>query len=198
MKKTHHVIIVPGLSGSSPLLEWWMQRWESFGFTIHIFEPHWYHKQEHFQPKLKKLVTLIDALSNKNAYVSLLGISAGGSAIINAFAERKSKIHRVINLCGRLRAGENVFPSLDIAASRSQSFKESVLLCEQKQKTFSPKDLAKIMTVRPLWDETVPLSSSDLKGATNIQIISIEHMLSICLALTIYKKPLIDFLKTAE
>ncbi len=51
------------------------------------------------------------------------------------------------------------------------------------------------MTVRAmLGDELVPSDTTLLKDAYNIQVPTIEHMLSIAASLTIFSKRLIDFL----
>ena len=75
---------------------------------------------------------MIDEIVNNADRISLIGTSAGGSAAVNAFMERKSKIHRVINICGRLRVGPTTgFRSFDSKTKSSPAFTESVRLCER-------------------------------------------------------------------
>ena len=51
------------------------------------------------------------------------------------------------------------------------------------------------MTVRAMFgDELVPSETTIIKGALNTKVPTPEHMLSTASALTIFSKPLIDFL----
>ncbi len=195
MNKEHSLIVVPGLGGKNPYLKKVVNSWNKYGIKSYIHDVDWRDRKESFKTKLKKLVNQIDKLSKKGN-VSLLGTSAGGSAVLNAFSERKSKVHKIINVCGRLRKGINVFPSLDLAAITSPSFKESVLNCETVQKRFNSTDRKKIQTIRSLFDQSVPISTMTIEGVRNERVFSVEHGLSISLAMTIYSKTIINFLKS--
>jgi len=125
-----------------------------------------------------------------------VGTSAGGSMVINACMKRKIKIHRVINVCGRVKEGDNVFPSLEIAARDFTAFIESVRQCEENLQHISSKDKTKIMTVSPWpFDGIVPMSCIPIVGAVNITLPVPFHMLGIGAALSFFRKPLIAFIK---
>jgi hypothetical protein len=190
----HIVIVVPGLGDNkgkfSALAPLW-KKWYGIELVVHLFP--WYGK-ESFETRLQRLVQKIDTLSDQGYTVSLMGTSAGGSAVMNAYGLRKHKIHRVVNVCGRLRRGERVLPTLEIAAIKSATFKESVLACESLLATLSPHDLRKIMTVRSFYDELVPTATIPVDGAHNIRILSVEHIISILLALTAYSSSVASFL----
>lgn len=192
--KEHHIIFVPGLNGSKPLFDKAAESWGRFGFIPHSHQMVW-KDNKHFKPKLKNLLGEIDKLLGKDGVVSLVGTSAGGSMALNAFYERQRSIHKVVSICGRLRAGQNVCPTLKWAARESVSLQESVNLCEKNQAKLTPLSLKKVMTLHPVFDEVVPISTTILRGAKNIQIPFIEHVLSISLAMTVFTKPIVDFLK---
>lgn len=192
--KKHSLIVVPGLGGENPFLRTIVNSWRRYGITAYIHDVNWRGEEKVFKPKLKRLVNQVDKLS-KNGKVSLLGTSAGGSAVLNTFYGRQNKIYKVVNVCGRLREGVDVYPTLDVAAETSPAFKESVLLCEKVQEKLSEKDRKKVLTIRSLFDEIVPISTITLEGSRNDKIFSVEHMFSIALAMTIYSRKLISFLK---
>ncbi|MFA5135931.1 MAG: hypothetical protein WC489_00885 [Patescibacteria group bacterium] len=193
----HAVILIPGLSDNANNLQFVTNNWEQkHDITPYVHVVPWTSNTENFDAKLERLIHKIDILSEKKHRVSLIGTSAGGSCVINAFCKRRSQIHKVVNVCGRLKKGTHVFPSLDFACRRSPSFKDSVLLCEKNIETLSTKDKQKIMTVSSLFDEAVPLSLMSINGAYNIRIISLEHAISIALALTLYSQKITDFLLT--
>lgn len=188
----HILIVVPGLGDNYRFYEWAMKDWENnYNITPFFYKVGW--NTSRVEIKLKEFLHQIDSQTKQNR-VSLMGLSAGGSFVINAFSLCRNKIYKVINNCGRLREGKNVFPSLTLAAKGYPAFKESVLLCEQNQKHISSKDRKKIMTIRPFFDEIVPSSTTDLEGAITIQIPSIQHMVSMGLSVTLFRKRIIDFL----
>ena len=193
MSKEHSLIVVPGLGGENQMLKMIVDSWSKHGINGYIHDAGWRGNEETFQTKLEKLINQVDKLSIKGK-VSLLGTSAGGSAVINTFNERKNKIYKVVNVCGRLRTGFDVYPTLETASRSSISFKQSVLLCEKVQRSFNEEDRKKVITIRPLFDKTVPISTMTIVGARNERIISVGHVFSIALAMTLYSKKVINFL----
>src|SRR3989344_6448696 len=110
--RAHHVLIVPGLNDHLQYSKYvWAAKvfWKRQGVVPHVVQMNWMNADKKFASRLKQLTGLIDGLSLGKNLVSLVGFSAGGSAVINAFSQRKRKIHRVVNSCGRMRAGKNVF-----------------------------------------------------------------------------------------
>lgn len=191
-----HIILVPGLADRVT----WMKRltasWTKYGVTIHVHAAPWSDKKN-FHEKFISLLALIDDLSKKkNSRVSLIGISAGGSMVINAFYERRTEIHKVINICGRLRILQHLIRPFSLASKNSPAFRESVLLAEGRIQKLRAKEKKKIMTIRGLYDETVPISTTPIEGATNIQIPFFFHIPIIGSALTLYKKIIINFIVT--
>ncbi|MEK7543777.1 MAG: hypothetical protein AAB557_02840 [Patescibacteria group bacterium] len=196
MSLKHKVILIPGLGDRTRLLEWAVGHWRRYGLEPIVYAVGWRDEENAFRPKLKKLVALIDQIVKNGDKVSFVGTSAGGSAALNAFMQRKSKIYKVINVCGRLRVGPTTgFLSFDSKTKSSPAFAESVRLCERGIAQLSLPDRRKIMTMRAMFgDELVPPETAVIDGALNIQIPIGEHMLSIGAALTIFSKPLITYL----
>jgi len=128
---------------------------------------------------------------------AFLGTSAGASAVLNAFFARRDDIRSVVSVCGRLRAGDGVYPSLDQSRNRLL-FKPSVLCCDEGISRLTPADTAKILTIRPLFDELVPVTTMTIAGATNRRILAVEHMVGIYLALSVYARLIVDFLARVE
>ena len=132
-----------------------------------VYSVGWRDGENEFLPKLKRLMGLIDKLVGKGNVVSLLGTSAGGSAVLNAFIERKNVVHKIINVSGRLRTGP-------VTGFRSLNQKQhqvlrlhTIRLFEAREETLSAVDRRKIMTVRALFgDELVPSETTILQGHT--------------------------------
>lgn len=193
-ERNHYVIIIPGLGDNVKLTTLGTNHWRNHGFIPLVHSVGWHDDVNEFVPKLNKIVDLIDSLPNK---VSLVGCSAGGSAVINAYSSRKGKIHKVVNVCGRIRIGKiDGFRGFTKKTASSQAFAQSVKLSDNNLKTFNKQDLSKIMTVSAMFgDQLVPKDTSYLEGAYNYDIPTGEHVLSISMALTLYSKNILNFLK---
>jgi len=116
--KEHSVIVVSGLSDETKKLEWATNHWQRHGLKPLVYSMGWQNNETDFQPKLERLTATVDRLADKGDTVSLVGISAGGSAVINAFFERRDIIHKIVNICGRLTVGpQSGFRSFDSKSS---------------------------------------------------------------------------------
>ncbi|MEI6462560.1 MAG: hypothetical protein WCO33_02725 [bacterium] len=203
MAQTHIVIFVPGLgdevnSSQVRRLIWATNRWKKHGVEPVVYLIDWYSNQREFKPKLKKLLREIDKYSKKGYKVSLVGCSAGGSAVLNAFIERRESICKVIDVCGRLRKGiQKGFRSFESRTYKSQAFAEAVEGFENREYLLSSEDRKRIMTIRPLLgDELVPASTNILNGANNITVPLFEHGISIFASLTVFSKNIIKFIES--
>lgn len=197
MDAEHYVICVPGLGNEDWIFHRATKNWQrDFELTPVVINVHWRTRENGLNEKLGRVTDTIDKLSGKNNRISLLGVSASGSLMINAYAQRKDKVHKVINNCGRVRPGGSLWLPFERVVAGTASFRESIFLAEQNINSFSPADRTKILTARALFDEVVPADQTPIEGATNIVLPMIEHSLAIYSALTFLKKPLIEFLTT--
>lgn len=191
----HYVVIIPGLGDESTKIRLATYHWRLLGLTPIVHRIWWKNHGNHFAPKLGRLVTLIDKLSKGGNKVSLVGTSAGGSAVLNAFVKKKNKISKTVSVCGALKKSrEKGFRSFEKRTAESPAFGESITMFEKLEPSLTKKDRKQIMTIRALFDELVPGNCAQVKGADNRQIFSAEHVFSIWMSLSFYK-PLTDFLK---
>ncbi|MFZ2025417.1 MAG: hypothetical protein WAV51_03985 [Microgenomates group bacterium] len=192
----HKIIIIPGLGDESIHLRLITRHWKRFGLDTVVYPVGWFDEEKQFMPKLNRLLKLVDGFVKDGHTVSLIGNSAGGSAVLNIFAARKDVIHRVINICGRVRTGTTKgFRSFENRTSSSPAFAQSIKMAEEAEKSFTAKDRVKIMTIHPIFDELVPDDTLTIQGATNIQIPMVFHSPGILSALTIFSKLITLFLE---
>lgn len=178
------IILLPGLGEHLSITRFATRDWNK-RYGVNVVIPHigWY-DQESLKPKIQRLDTLIDDLHNAGP-LALIGLSAGGSLAFNLFFTHQNQISQAINVCGRLRTGNpgRTMRSLEHASKRSLSFRESVLLFEQRENSLSKRDRERLMTIRPFFgDEVVPPETVALPGAHNTVVYSGEHVLSIGLS----------------
>lgn len=193
----HKVIFVPGLGDYNKNLPYLEKLWRKDGIDIEAFDSSWKNKTEIFEEKLARLTKRIDTLSKTGEKISLIGTSAGGSLVINAYGATKTKIHRLITVSARLLEGRKVFPPLSLAASGYPAFKDAVLSSEALLPTFTHTDKEKILTTQSLfWDEIVPISTMSISGVRKIKIPVPFHRYSIAATVTVYRKHLINFIQS--
>jgi hypothetical protein len=193
----HIVIIIPGLGDQVKQLKLITAHFRNHGFELIVHNIGWNDFDADFAPKLEELVNLIDTCTRSGNRVSLIGTSAGGSAVLNAFSQRKKEVYKVISVSGLLRPSEEKgWRSYEARTKSSKPFAQSVKLFASREKTLSGQDRKRIMTTYPLFgDELVAPDAAIMPGATNITIPSAEHVISIALTLTLFSKPIFEFLK---
>lgn len=195
MSRVHHVIIGPGLDGRTGGIALLTRNWKrKYGLIPEIVQITW-KDNEHLNPKLQKVLNLIDKFVKNGDKVSLVGCSASGSLMLNTFIKRRNVVYKVVNLGGFLREGNaRGLRSFKIRSAKSLAFRQSVLLFEKQEHALSMNDKKKILTLRPLYDELVLRDTVVVDGALNKTVPIIEHVLGISAALLLYE-PLIKFLK---
>ncbi len=150
---------------------------------------------EPLDPKLSRVAELIDRFSGEGARVDLVGCSASGPLMLLAFMARKDAVSRVVNVGGFLRPGSRQgFRSFSKRSAKSPAFREAVLRCAELEPSLTAVDRAKILTVRPVFDELVPPETVTVPQATNLTVPMPEHVLGIGLTLIKYD-PVIRFLQ---
>ncbi len=188
------VIILPGLGDHMDHAEWATRNWPRIGLQPIVCSMGW-RNGEHFATKFEKLLALVDEHFRNGNPISVIGLSAGGSAALNLFAARSDRVKYAISICGRLRQGDEF--SFRKRTRTSPAFAESVLLFEQQEKMLSEEQRKKIMTVRARFgDELVPADTATVRGAQNVTIPTIEHSLTIYLALDPFSKIITDYVKS--
>lgn len=194
-------IVIPGLGDGrkdlSAVAKWWQNNnnWKiKYGIETNVIAFGWADSPQTLNNKLIDLNILIDNYYKANYKITLIGTSAGASAVFNAYYESRNKVGKLINVCGRLREGVNVTPTLDQASRRYPLFKESVKKCEAKLNSLNREDLDKVLTVRAVFDEVVPSNTVILEGATNIVVSSVEHVLTIGLVMSVFSNRVARFI----
>lgn len=193
--KQHHVIYLPGLGdqrtwGQSVIVKCW----QIFGITTHYQKIGWANNGP-FELKLKAVVDKIDFLSSQGFLVSLVGVSAGASAALNAYAARKGKISSVVFISGKILDPKGVNPRY---FKLNPAFKESLYLSDTNTGKLSNEDKQKMLYIHALSDSTVPPYSNKPDGVRSKTVAVFGHILGIFVALTFYSRVITDFIKSAH
>jgi len=189
---THHVIYVPGLGDHRTRAQRLAPKyWQIFGVKGHVFVMHWRDK-EAFAPKLTRLLAMIDGLTKDGDQVSLVGTSAGASAVLVAYAARLDKVTGVVCICGKINHPETISPSRFI---ENPAFKESLAELQKVLPKLGLKERERIMSIHPISDNLVPPADTIIPGAREGVVPTFGHSFSIGLTLVFAAPSMMSFLK---
>lgn len=193
-KRRHAVIYVPGLGDSRIAGQSFaVGLWKFQGIEPHLFQVNWA-DGEQFGPKLERLLALIDKLRKEGKNVSLVGASAGGSFVVNAYARRKQSLHGMVGICGKLQA--HGFHSVhDMYYRRNPAFFQSMERLEASENELSNAQRQRILSLHPIFDESVPITETKLPGAKHGMMPTAGHFAGIAYGLTLGSFRIMRFLR---
>ncbi len=193
MKRSHTIIYITGLGDRKPSLQRWaIKLWKIFGnVSPELFQNNWGDKRP-FKEKRNRLLARIDELVAQGHRVSLVGTSAGASMALTAFALRKKDISGVVCVCGKINRPDTVSRAYYAA---NPAFEESMSQLNDRLRELSTDDKRKILSIHPLYDQTVPVTDTYIKGVKSRRIPTVFHVPSIALCLTVFSFVIIKFLK---
>lgn len=194
MSERHHAIVVPGLGDDVSLMGLYVRSWpQKYGIETHIHNAHWQDKSESYEDKLARLLEEVDDVSREDDIVSLVGVSAGGSHSFNCFNHRKTLVNKAINVCGCLRLREEV-RSLRTRSERYPAHMESVRMVLKEGRNLLGGNIRRVMSLTPIYDEIVPVSTAEIMGRNNIRMRSLLHVPSIFIAFNFYSRTMANFI----
>jgi dienelactone hydrolase len=187
-----HVIYVPGLgdrkvTGQQKAIN----IWRHYGVDPELFQMNWGNK-EPWEPKFERLLVRIDELINDGKQIGLVGVSAGASAVINAYAARKDHIVGVVCIAGKINRPETIGQHY---LRNSPALLTSVQNCIGSLQLLTDSDRQHILTRYAVFDGTVFTHDSRIPGAHNRMWSTIAHVPTIAVQLTIGAPSFLKFLK---
>ena len=190
----HHVVYVPGLGDQRPYGQsFLLHLWRPFGLTPHYHALGWA-DGEPFTPKLERLIAKIDSLKSAGNKVSLVGVSAGASAVLTAYSQRLDDVTGVVCISGKIQNPGKINERYFI---KNPAFKDSVFGLSKVLESLSPAELGRIMSIHPIHDQTVPISDTIIKGVVENRIFAFGHIQSIFYCLLFEGPAIARFLKKA-
>ncbi len=192
MKRQHVIIYVPGLGDHNLTVQQnALKLWHIHGITHEICAVKWL-EAESWPTKLNRLLERIDYYRSQDAIVSLVGISAGGSAVMAAYGERADVINAVVLVCAKSQYPERIgqrfrdkHPALYDAVSDSS---RTITALDDVQKT-------RVLNMHPLVDWLVPVSETKIAGVRNSRMPVVGHFGGIAYAITIGSFQIVRFVK---
>jgi pimeloyl-ACP methyl ester carboxylesterase len=134
-----------------------------------------------FEPKLSRLVSRIDTYRQQGHEVSLVGASAGASAVLNAYVQRKDDIQGVVYICGKINRPDTVSNG---TYRHNPAFKTSLSKLQDTVGQLSAQDKRKLHSFYSPVDTTVPHADTIIESVPEQKLPALGHMWAILYALS--------------
>lgn len=191
----HYIIFVPGIRDDLLYVQSFLiQCWRFCGVRPVMLTMPWLGAEE-FEPKLARLVSRIDNYWRQGHRVSLVGASAGASAVLNAYSQRNNEIESVAYICGKVNHPDTVSNK---TYDQNPAFKTSMLQLQNTLSLFSKADKRKIRSFYSTADTTVPYMDTVIGGISEKRLPSFGHMWAILYALSFGSVRLLQALKILD
>lgn len=180
------LIIIPGYGDRVGYIYKLTKRWpRRFGVQVEVATFGWRGDPRTYQQKWQAFLDVL----NKGEPATVLGISAGASVALRALQQQPQQVRGVISVCGPRTA--NFFNPKVLA-------RDYPTLSDSLHALPSEPFKGPILTLRPLYDESVPTKAVTIQGARNVRMPFVFHAPSIVLALALYGRTICKFVKNAN
>ncbi len=157
-------------------------RWKLFGFRTNAFIFGWDNRRSNFETQFAKLLDFIDTFPDDK--ICLVGISAGGTAALNAFDGRPDRIAKLAMVSSPFQKSTYTHPMLLESIRRANDSFEKL--------EFEVKP--RLLTITGHRDQTVAPRLSLLREVERKYVLGFTHAMSIAMATLIQTGALRRFL----
>ena len=190
--KNLHLIYIPGLGDSRFLVgqRTLVSTWRFWGVQTEFFQMHWA-DGEAWESKLGRLLERIDTLGANNS-IGLVGCSAGAAAVVNAYARRSNQIVGCVLIAAKVNHPESIGEDY---RRENPAFVMAAQSCQEALTRISQNDRGRILSRYARADGVVSTSDSQVEGAHNQLLPSVNHALLIGIQIAFGAPSFIRFLK---
>lgn len=184
------IIYVPGL-GDRRLAnrQRGLDLWHFRNVTTEICPMKWY-ISEPWPDKLARLTDLIDKRRTEGKSVTIIGESAGASAVMSVMTARPELVDGAILLCGKFTHPDRVADSL---YRKNPTFQTAMIESANGATELTEQARKKILNLHPLFDPVVPVQETKVRGIKNAYMPVAGHAISIFFALTLWSWRMVAF-----
>lgn len=168
-----HIILVPGIGDrihAYALVKLW---WRLCGHKASVFVFGWDAPASNFDESMDHLNRYISAQADN---VTLVGVSAGGTSVLQAGLQQPDHIEAIITICS---------PLTSPAASKNDLVRASIAHLETRLQHVTTSQLVNVLSIYGLYDERVAIRRSKIDGIRQLQLPTVLHGLTIFVALIV-------------
>lgn len=193
MSKRLVIIYVPGLgdrnlSGRQRAFKLWHFR----NVTAKVCEMGW-SVDEPWPTKIARLNSLIQSTASKDISITLVGESAGASAVTQALVANSDLVDGVVLLCGKSQYPERLGDSF---VSKNPALRNAVSASAAAITTLTPDQKARMLNLHPIFDPIVPVAETKIPGVRESTMPMIGHITGIGFAITVWSWRIVRFART--
>lgn len=189
----HHVIYVPGIMDDVAYAQSTLVRlWRIYNLVGLTHSMPWTGAAD-YPAKAQRLLALIDSLHAQGRTVSLVGASAGASAVLNAYHDRLDVINGVVLVCPKINNSDNIGSEIE---TKNPSFIQSMNVLEVRLPQLTDANKQRIISLLSPRDGLVPREDSFIAGVTEQRLPPLRHNSAIAYAITFGFKKVADQLNS--
>lgn len=190
--KQHIVLYVPGLGDHRlKMRQRGLNTWHYHNIRIEMVPKKW-RVDESWESKLQRLLDIIDNYYDQGKTVSLIGESAGATAVLQALEDRTDRINAVILLCGKSQYPTRVAGRL---YQRNPALKEAMVRSHSVVEQLTSEQKVKILNLHPLADPVVPVWETRIPGVKESTMPVIGHLTGIGFGITLWSWRIVKFIR---
>lgn len=182
------LVIIPGIGDRSRAYEVFAAVWRLWGFEVHIIPFGWSNYYADYETKMRECMHQLDRLG-KDEPAYIIGVSAGGVAAVNVFADRPS-VKRVITVCSPYREFDHELDNRLLA--------EAITELGHSLDRLDPSEKRNILSVHAVYDQVVGAAMSRPPGIKSARFWGVTHGPTIFLIMTSGVWRLRRFLRTGK
>lgn len=178
----HDIIYVPGIMDDIYHAQGLaVAAWRIYGVRGHIHPMPWAGSED-YDPKFERLLSKIDKYLSSGHKVSLVGASAGASAVLNAYLERSEQISSLVYIAAKINAPETVGKT---TYRENPAFKTSMELLQSNLSRLTAEDKEKMLSLYSPGDKYVPHAATIIPGVREQLLPKLKHGYAIFYSLTL-------------
>lgn len=188
----HDVIYVPGiLDDIANIQSSLVRHWRIYGVHPHTHVMPWLGEPDYIASKLR-LYRKIESLHQPGNIVTLVGASAGASAVLNAYIELPDQVSGVVLLCPKINNADNIGTKL---LSKNPSFFDSMIDLNHNLDKLTAEQKTKIVSFLSPRDRMIPYEDSTIPGVRERTLPAFRHNAAIVYAISLGSRQLVRELK---
>ena len=188
----HHVIYIPGIGDDIGKVQSRLVKlWQFQGVQPHTYVIPWAGENKYYESK-RALKKRIEKLISQGDKVSLVGASAGGCGVINAYLELPGKISGVAMICPKLINANNIGDSI---VAQNPAFKQAMDELQVRLNDLAEPAKRNLVSFISPRDGLVSYRDSSVSGVKEVKLPALRHNFAILYTLTIGSRRLITELK---
>ena len=192
MKNKHIVLYVPGLGDHRlKMRQRFLNLWHYKNVTTEIITMQW-SIPEAWGAKLDSLTSKINSYHDLGYTVSLIGESAGASAVLQALNTRTESLNAVILLCGKSQYPDRVAQRL---YQKNPALKDAMVGSHSAVSFLTEAQRKKVLNLHPLFDPVVPVHETKILGTKDSTMPIVGHILGIGFGMTIWSFKIVRFMR---